>query len=109
MAKLTQGFVKRIECEKGKSKQEFYDDSINGFILDVKSSGRKTYYLRIINKDKKRKYIKIDDAKILPLLDDLATLNRTQKLSNSELKLVIEGRLCQEVNIVKSLELQQCS
>ncbi|WP_458699523.1 hypothetical protein ACKGJI_06740 [Sulfurospirillum sp. 1307] len=40
---------------------------------------------------------------------DLATLNRTQKLSNSELKLVIEGRLCQEVNIVKSLELQQCS
>jgi len=43
---LTQAFVKRVECERGKSKQEFYDSEIAGFILEVRVSGAKTYFLR---------------------------------------------------------------
>lgn len=69
MAKLTQAFVKRVECEEGKSKQEFVDDEIKGFFLEVRSSGGKTYYLRSIDTDKKRKYTKLGDAKVLTLAD----------------------------------------
>ena len=43
---LTQAFVKRIQCEAGKSKQEFYDIEIQGFILEVSASGAKSYYVR---------------------------------------------------------------
>ena len=43
---LTQPFVKRIECEAGKTKQEFYDNEIIGFMLEVRANGSKTYYIR---------------------------------------------------------------
>ena len=43
---LTQPFVKRIECEAGKTKQEFYDNEIIGFMLEVRENGTKTYYVR---------------------------------------------------------------
>lgn len=69
MAKLTQAFIKRIECEEGKSKQEFVDDEIKGFFLEVRLGGGKTFYLRTIDKDKKRKYTKLGDAKVLSLAD----------------------------------------
>ncbi|MFA7353486.1 MAG: hypothetical protein WCZ70_02585 [Sulfurimonadaceae bacterium] len=43
---LTQPFVKRVKCEAGKTKQEFYDSEIQGFMLEVRSSGAKSYYVR---------------------------------------------------------------
>lgn len=66
--KLTQAFIKRSKCENEKQKQEFYDDELKGFILEVKSNGRKTYFLRHNNSEtKKIKYHRIADATILPL------------------------------------------
>jgi len=34
------------ECEDGKRKTDFYDDAVTGFVLECRSTGGKTYYLR---------------------------------------------------------------
>ena len=64
--KLTQAFIRRSVCEEGKTKQVFYDSEVKGFLLEVKSNGRKTFYLRSISKEKKTTYTKLADALILP-------------------------------------------
>ena len=43
---LTQAFVKRIECQNDKNKQEFSDIQLIGLTLEVRSSGAKSYFLR---------------------------------------------------------------
>jgi len=65
--KLSQAFVRRITCKENLNKQEFYDDELKGFILEVRSNGRKTYYLRTTTPEGKRHSTKIADASILPL------------------------------------------
>ena len=64
---LTQPFVKRIECEAGKTKQEFYDNEIIGFMLEVRANGTKTYYVRAKGAEGKRRLKKLGDAKIMTL------------------------------------------
>ncbi|MGE4420253.1 MAG: tyrosine-type recombinase/integrase [Sulfurimonas sp.] len=64
---ITQAFVKRIECDNQKSKQEYYDSEITGFILEVRSSGAKTYYLRTKGADGKRVAKKVGDAKVMDI------------------------------------------
>ncbi|OHE21111.1 MAG: hypothetical protein A2540_01240 [Sulfurimonas sp. RIFOXYD2_FULL_37_8] len=63
---LTQAFVKRVECEAGKSKQEFYDTEIKGFILEVRANGVKTYFIRTVANGK-RVAKKIGDAKVMDI------------------------------------------
>ena len=63
---LSQVFVKRVECEQGKSKQEFYDNEIKGFFLEVRANKSKTYFLKAIV-DKKRVTKKIGDAKVMDI------------------------------------------
>ncbi|MFA5455836.1 MAG: tyrosine-type recombinase/integrase [Sulfurimonas sp.] len=63
---LTQAFVKRVECEAGKSKQEFYDTEIKGFILEVRANGVKTYFIRTVANGK-RAAKKLGDAKIMDI------------------------------------------
>ncbi len=63
---LTQAFVKRVECEASKTKQEFYDNEITGLILEVRSTGAKSYFLRTIINGK-RTSKKIGDAKIMDI------------------------------------------
>ncbi len=63
---LTQAFVKRIQCEAGKSKQEFYDIEIQGFILEVRASGAKSYYVRT-TVNGKRTSKKIGNAKVMDI------------------------------------------
>ena len=66
--KLTQAFVKGVTCKEGIKKQEFYDDGLKGFILEVRTNGRKTFFLRFTDSQtKKTSYTKIADATILPL------------------------------------------
>ncbi|MEA3512067.1 MAG: Arm DNA-binding domain-containing protein, partial [Campylobacterota bacterium] len=64
---LTESLVKRIKCEADKTKQEIYDKEIQGFILEVRANGAKTYYVRVKGVDGKRKSIRIGDAKIMTL------------------------------------------
>mgnify|MGYP003544963358 FL=1 len=63
---LTKVFVKRVECEQGKSKQEFYDNNIQGFILEVRSNGAKSYFIRT-TVNGKRISKKIGDAKVMDI------------------------------------------
>jgi len=65
--KLTQAFVKRVKCPPDKTKVEYFDDELKGFLLDVRISGGKTYYLRLTTQEGKRKYHRIADASVLPL------------------------------------------
>lgn len=65
MPNITKTFVRAAKCEEGKSKQEFYDDTLKGFVLEVRSNGRKTYFLKVISPDGTRKSIKIADATLL--------------------------------------------
>ena len=64
---LTQVFVKRVECVQDKSKQEFYDNEIIGFMLEVRENGTKTYYVRAKGAEGKRRLKKLGDAKIMTL------------------------------------------
>lgn len=45
-AKLDSAFVSTAQCEPGKSKTDYYDDTVKGFVLECRSSGGRTYYLR---------------------------------------------------------------
>lgn len=88
MATLTKAFVKRAKCDDGKAKQEFYDDTLKGFMLEVKASGRKTFYLRTITHEGKRKTTKLGDATIMSV-EDARTKALKLKRSMEEGKEVI--------------------
>ncbi len=46
-------------CPRGKKKTDYWDTVIPGFILEVRPSGGKTYYLRYIDSNGKQRQIKI--------------------------------------------------
>ena len=63
---LTQAFVKRVKCPKGKTKQEYYDKELTGFILEVRNSGAKSFYLRT-TVNGKRVSKKVGDANVITI------------------------------------------
>ncbi|WP_295207201.1 site-specific integrase [uncultured Brevundimonas sp.] len=58
-AHLTQAFVANAGCEVGKKKSDHYDLSIKGFVLEVRCTGGKTYYLRYVDQAGTQKQYKI--------------------------------------------------
>lgn len=58
-AHLTQAFVANAGCEVGKKKSDHYDLSIRGFVLEVRCTGGKTYYLRYVDQAGTQKQYKI--------------------------------------------------
>ena len=81
---LTQPFVKRIECEQDKSKQEFYDNEIKGFSLEVRANGTKTYYIRTKGADGKRVAKKLGDAKVNSVKDARAKAIKLKRKIESQ-------------------------
>ena len=81
---LTQVFVKRVVCEQGKSKQEFYDNEIKGFSLEVRANGVKTYYVRTRGIDGKRVAKKIGDAKVISVKDARAKAIKLKRKIESQ-------------------------
>ena len=61
-ATLSAEFVRNAVCEAGKSKTDFYDIAITGFILEARSTGGKTYSLRYRDPHGKQRQHKIGDA-----------------------------------------------
>lgn len=49
-AKLDATFALLAYCHEGKKKTDYWDTIIQGFVLEVRSSGGKTYYLRYFDK-----------------------------------------------------------
>jgi len=58
-------FVRSAACPEGKSKVDYYDTAITGFILEVRSSGGKTFHLRYRDPHGKQRQHKIGDSKSL--------------------------------------------
>jgi len=56
-------FVRNAVCPEGKGKIDYYDNSITGFILEVRSSGGATYHLRYRDSHGKQRQHKIGDTK----------------------------------------------
>jgi len=45
-ARLDAAFAAAAQCAPGKAKTDYYDETTTGFLLEVRSSGGKTYHLR---------------------------------------------------------------
>ncbi len=58
-AKFDYAFVSTAECEPGKTKTDWYDDTITGFVLECRSTGGRTYYLRYQDQSGRQKQHKI--------------------------------------------------
>lgn len=59
-AKLDHTFVTLACCEPGRSKTDFYDEGgVIGFVLEVRRSGGKTYYLRYADASGRQRQFKI--------------------------------------------------
>ncbi|MEN5362051.1 site-specific integrase [Brevundimonas intermedia] len=58
-AHLTQAFVANAGCEVGKKKVDWYDDTVPGFVLECRSTGGKTYYIRYLDQSGTQRQHKI--------------------------------------------------
>ena len=58
-AKLDHAFVANAQCEPGKAKTDWYDTTTTGFVLECRSSGGRTYYLRYQDQGGRQKQHKI--------------------------------------------------
>ena len=59
---LSAEFVRNAVCPEGKSKIDYYDNTITGFILECRASGGKTFSLRYRDTHGKQCQHKIGDA-----------------------------------------------
>ncbi len=62
---LSAAMVGSAACPTGKSKIDYYDTTITGFVLEVRHTGGKTFYLRYRDVHGKLRQHKIGDAKSL--------------------------------------------
>ena len=69
MAKLilTKSFIASASCPVGKAKIDFFDLQCRGLMLEVRPTGRKTFYQRYVDSSGKQHQFRIGDARDLPL------------------------------------------
>ena len=60
---LSHDFVSKAVCPESKKKINYYHKDIRGFLLEVRSSGGKTYALRYRDKHNRQCQYKIGDSK----------------------------------------------
>ena len=63
IVKLSSNFVSKAVCPEGKKKINYYHKDIRGFLLEVRSSGGKTYALRYRDEHNRQCQYKIGDSK----------------------------------------------
>ena len=64
--KLSQGLLEMLNSS-GKDKEDFFDATTKGLMVQVRASGRKTYYFRERGEDGKTIQLKIADANAIRL------------------------------------------
>jgi integrase len=64
-AQLTPKFVREIECPADKKRADIFDSQLPGFLLEVRASGGKTFYVRYRNQRGVVKQIKVGSARVL--------------------------------------------
>lgn len=57
--KLDAAFCLAATCQYGKKKTDYWDTEVTGFVLEVRSSGGKTYYLRYTDPNQRQRQLKI--------------------------------------------------
>ena len=62
VVQLSAQFVRDAACPPEKAKVDYYDSAIRGFILEVRSSGGRTFHLRYRDTHGKLRQHKIGDA-----------------------------------------------
>jgi integrase len=65
VVRLDAAFVRTATCPQGKSKIDYYSDSLQGFILEVRASGKKTYYQRYRDSYGRLKQVRIGGAETI--------------------------------------------
>ena len=65
---ITQEFLKRVTQPTTTAKEQYFDTNLNGFMLEVKATGTKTYYYRY-REDAKQKMLRIGTTNELNLED----------------------------------------
>ena len=58
-AKLDAAFCLTATCPYGKKKETYWDTTTTGFVLEVRSTGGRTYYLRYIDQNDRQRQLKI--------------------------------------------------
>ena len=66
-APLTSRFVRAAACPVGRPKIDFFDTDQRGFLLEVRSSGGKTFYQRYIDAHGRQRQFKLGRADVLSL------------------------------------------
>ncbi|WP_271299194.1 site-specific integrase [Sphingomonas sp. CV7422] len=61
-ATLTASFVVTAQCAQGRAKTDYYDTATTGFVLEVRSTGGRTYYLRFEDAGGRQRQHKIGRA-----------------------------------------------
>lgn len=61
-ANLTARFVAKATCPPDKAKVVFFDCALAGFMLEVRSSGKSTFYKRITDERGRKRQINIGPA-----------------------------------------------
>ena len=64
-AALTSQFIRAANCPTGRTKADFFDTDQRGFMLEVRSSGRKTFYQRYVDARGRQRQFKIGPANVL--------------------------------------------
>lgn len=65
MVKLSPGFVRNASCPADRNKIDYFDVTLVGFMLEVRSSGGKTYYQRYTDERGRERQFKIGPADVL--------------------------------------------
>ncbi|WEK40528.1 MAG: tyrosine-type recombinase/integrase [Candidatus Brevundimonas colombiensis] len=98
-AHLTQAFVANAGCEVGKKKTDWYDTTITGFVLECRSTGGKTYYLRYVDQAGRQKQYKIGGS------NDVTFAAAKKKAQQLRSEVVMGGDPGAQKALVKSVPL----
>jgi integrase len=65
VVELTSAFVRHASCPPGQRKLDYFDSKQRGFLVEIRCSGRKTYYQRYCDERGRERQFKIGRADVL--------------------------------------------
>jgi integrase len=65
VVELTSAFVRHASCPSGQRKVDYFDSKQRGFLIEIRCSGRKTYYQRYCDERGRERQFKIGRADVL--------------------------------------------
>jgi len=65
VVELSSAFVRQASCPSGQRKVDYFDSKQRGFLIEVRCSGRKTYYQRYCDERGRERQFKIGRADVL--------------------------------------------